>query len=194
MYYQLLLLIVSRSLSTSIISLLLSSMLGQYNIDIFLCVNRNVTRTMSKYSSMVSSTGDSNVWLYDFNHVASFPEVWSPSTQCYNAVCHAAELPFVFNSFEPFVNYTNDEAILGANMLTYWTNFAHTGTPSPSSTPWNKYVAKTPVIWSPYETTRSQSISFETPVSKIESFFLQKYCDFWDTQGNSPSVIILPVG
>jgi len=145
---------------------------------IFICANRNVTRSMASHSE-----GANNVFLYDYNHLASFSAGnWGSSTQCYTAICHGADLPFVFNSFELMVNYTSDEAVLGAQMVSYWTNFAHTGNPSQSG-PWNTFPNLQPFIWPAYTVSGGVSISFETPSCVAQPFFLKDYCDFWDVEG-----------
>jgi len=142
---------------------------------IFVCSNRNVTRTMTTYGP--------NVWLYDFNHIASFNRTaWYPNTQCYTAVCHGADLPFVFDSGHGYVNYTVDEVHLAASMATYWTNMAHTGNPNTIG-PWNTYPDLQGLVWPAYTTSSSPSIALQTPTNAIVPFLQKSYCDFWDTLG-----------
>jgi len=122
------------------------------------------------------------VYLYDFNHISSFNRSWWPNTQCYTAVCHGAELNFVFDSGHEFVNYTQDELNLSASMVTYWTNMAHTGNPNTIG-PWNTFPSLQSLEWPAYETSTSLSIQLTTPANSISPFFLDDYCNFWDSLG-----------
>uniref|UniRef100_A0A8C5HPS6 Carboxylesterase type B domain-containing protein n=1 Tax=Gouania willdenowi TaxID=441366 RepID=A0A8C5HPS6_GOUWI len=90
---------------------------------VFLCPSRK--------SARVGTTAGSEVWMYEFDHVASDHRVWSGLTFCYQHACHGAELPFLFDSAS-VTNFTLTlaEKLLSNRMLCYWGAFAHTGDPS----------------------------------------------------------------
>jgi len=50
---------------------------------------------------------------------------------CYNAVCHSAEIPYLFD-FDKLtdVRFTDDEQELADKLIFYWTNFAKYGDPN----------------------------------------------------------------
>jgi carboxylesterase type B len=93
--------------------------------------------------------------------------MWGPNfTFCDNAVCHAAELPFVFQppALSAFGdNMTPQELVLSNLMGAFWTNFAAAGVPDPS--------------WPPYNALSQMHFTLN---SSIEHDFLGATCDFWD--------------
>lgn len=69
-------------------------------------------------------------YYYIFNETWSFKELWGFGA-CYDKVCHAAELPYVFNMENlTTYRYEEDERIMSARMAYYWTNFAKYGNPN----------------------------------------------------------------
>jgi len=133
---------------------------------VMLCVNRNVTRAISNHSP---------IYMYVFDHVVSFNHTaWYPNTECYTKVCHAADLPYVFDVSKPFDTFTPDEEILTATMLTYWTNFAINGNPNERPVP---------VSWPSYNTSSQTIMYLATPEVYLVEKFLDNYCNFWDSWG-----------
>ena len=62
---------------------------------------------------------------------------------------HGAEIPFVFDSHDPWFNSTQDDFKLTSRMIRYWTNFAKSGNPnSPESVDliWPKFKEDNPQI------------------------------------------------
>lgn len=53
---------------------------------------------------------------------------------------HSAELPFVFDTSEPIMGYSDEDELLTAQMVSYWTNFAKTSNPNGKNLPdWPQY-------------------------------------------------------
>lgn len=72
----------------------------------------------------------SDTWYYVFNETWSFYELWG-FPPCNDEVCHAAELPYVFNMGDLTVyDYTPQEKVMAERMGFYWTNFAKYGNPN----------------------------------------------------------------
>nr|XP_039259785.1 crystal protein-like [Styela clava] len=92
---------------------------------LFLCPMRQVLNYM-----------ETNTYFYIFNQTWSFYELWE-IPMCFDAVCHAAELPYVFNVANLTVHdYDAEEKVLSERMGFYWTNFVKYGNPNgrPSKT------------------------------------------------------------
>ncbi len=133
---------------------------------IFLCSNRNVTRAMSRFGT---------VYNYIFDHVPSFNHTaWYPESECYTAVCHGVDLPFAFDSAQPYIEYDSQETALTQSMVDFYTSFAATGKPTSSYAPG---------VWPPYVPETSETMYFQTPANTIAPFFLDEYCSYWDTIG-----------
>lgn len=69
-------------------------------------------------------------WLFYFNQTWSFRELWE-IPECFDRVCHAADLAYVFGieSLTEF-EYTDEERQLSKRMIEYWTNFAKYSNPN----------------------------------------------------------------
>jgi carboxylesterase type B len=142
---------------------------------LFICPDTNMTKTM--YQAMAAN---SDFFFYRYDHVMSFYEAWGPNyTFCYSAVCHGAELPFVFHSADKIVppfNYTTDELVLTAQMSNYWGNFANTGNP-------NKGPNSVNVQWPQYTSPSYENVVLSAPQITTESQEYQQICEFWNTVG-----------
>jgi len=89
----------------------------------------------------------------------------------------------VFHSAAPFFNFSKGEEILSEQMITYWTNFAHTGSP-------NKGNTVPSLKWPPYQQSANgqwPNMKFAVP-SSIENNFDASYCNFWDKIGYNHGV------
>ena len=88
-------------------------------------------------------------YVYRFNHLYSnasiFPTFGLPQI-CASVVCHASELPFVFNELPSFASFTPDEEALALRMGEYWTNFAKGVAPSSAWPPWSPSTRSTLVL------------------------------------------------
>ena len=86
---------------------------------------------------------------------------------------HSSEIDFVFDTLEYRPNYTQQELLLSRQMLTYWTNFGHSGNP-------NKPVSVNhSIYWPQFE----KSSSYNRTVLDYSLSYLQNYeygqCNFW---------------
>jgi carboxylesterase type B len=141
---------------------------------LFICPDLNMTQSMIR-----DQTLPPNYYFYRYDHVMSFYEAWGPNyTFCYDAVCHGAELPFVFHSANkviPPFNYTANELILTEQMSYYWGNFANTGNPNEGPT-------SVMTQWPMYEDTTMENIILGIPIM-TETQEYNNICNFWDTVG-----------
>jgi carboxylesterase type B len=91
----------------------------------FTCANRHLA---------IQATQRANprpLYLYQFDQVSSF-NLWAYTPvmvpQCNGMVCHADELPYVFNTtgqISNSISFTPPEESLAQTMGGYWTSFAH---------------------------------------------------------------------
>ena len=73
----------------------------------------------------------------------AFAYTWNripPSKKQTIGAFHAAELPFVFDTSEPILGYSDEDKVLTQQMVRYWTNFAKSGNPNGEGLPeWPAY-------------------------------------------------------
>jgi len=75
-------------------------------------------------------------YLYFFSRIP-------PSPKQTLGAFHAAEIPFVFGSYEPILGQSDEDKILAEMMQNYWVNFAKTGNPNAESLPgWKTHQGK----------------------------------------------------
>ena len=118
------------------------------------------------------------IYHYEFNHVLSYYEAWGDdySFCWFDYVCHAAELPMVFDSatvggYTP----TPEENVLSENMVAYWGNFAHTGNP-------NQGPGKPDFDWPLYNNNSMITMNLNLTLGTITNL-RGEYCDYWDSVG-----------
>ncbi|XP_066266333.1 crystal protein-like [Branchiostoma lanceolatum] len=154
---------------------LLSSLVTDW---VFKCPTRNIIRSALK-------GGDTNVWLYVFDHVWSFPHSWDSDEYCNGHVCHGEDVPFVFQTTKlPVTNMTMtaEEQIMADAIAYYYGNFAHTGDPNkpgreaagttgiPAATTWPKYNRE----------GNFTCLNISTPHTTLIQDYRKDKCDFWD--------------
>jgi acetylcholinesterase/cholinesterase len=123
-------------------------------------------------------------WFYHFDHISSFNvPFWGPAySECYTAVCHAAELPYVFhpNPSVDNTNFTTDELYLMMHVASYWTEFAA------NQVPGSGYSGAPPnnagVQWTQFENEQTTML-FDTGVLQVGANWDSQFCDFWDASG-----------
>ncbi|MEW6145875.1 MAG: carboxylesterase/lipase family protein [Thermodesulfobacteriota bacterium] len=136
-----------------------------------------ISRVLTEYlftcpNLYAASKGSPETWSYIFDHVLSF-NVWPGVPACADAVCHAAELSFVFHTPESRRgNFTPRENELSNLMIGYWTGFAKSLRPAGNTNAWPEF--------NPY----SLNLIFVTPVNAIEAKpDTTSDCEFWDGIG-----------
>jgi carboxylesterase type B len=125
---------------------------------VFACTNRIFTRKAASYS-------------YVFGFPLDF-DGWGFWTFCNGHVCHAAELPYVYES--AWANFTDVGRRVSQSMATYWTNFAKSQNPNEPlrvTTPW------------PRVTTGNENYMYFQDPLQVQTNYLKADCDFWDEIG-----------
>lgn len=138
---------------------------------------RLISKVLTDYlftcPNLDASTHASNgTWSYLFDHVPSF-KVWPLISACADAVCHSAELSFVFHTPEGRGNkFTPPENALSDLMVEYWTDFAKDLDMGGKSNAWPEFMPG------------SRSLIFVTPVDEIKAGpYNDADCKFWDGIG-----------
>lgn len=143
---------------------------------LFYCPLRNVTRG---YSAELG-TANAPTHVYRFKHVLSF-DCWGPNyTFCVGAVCHASELPFVFNVFSDgssvFYEPTEDELTLAEDISNAWANFVTSGNPNIGRPIPHQYPQYIP-------SDDSLLVLDEPGGGETEAHVRASYCNMWDELG-----------
>ena len=136
-----------------------------------------ISRVLSEYlftcpSLDAASHASRQTWSYQFHHIPSF-NIWTQFPACADAVCHSAELPFVFHTAENKGRaFTAEENGLSNLMVGYWTNFAKNLNPDGG-----------PAMWPEFD-PGSKNLVFITPVTDIHARpDTTSDCGFWDGVG-----------
>ena len=123
----------------------------------------------------IADNSTSKTWVYVFDHIPSFnPLDIIGISVCDHAVCHTAELPFVFHTAQEMgYSFTDEETQLSTLMMDYWTNFINNTNPNTTDKPnWPEYKSK------------DKNVVLVTPIDEIESKQdLKADCEFWDKIG-----------
>jgi acetylcholinesterase/cholinesterase len=143
--------------------------------SLFHCALRHAALSLAARTT--AGTRLSPTYLYHFDHVISFgAKFWDPTSPiCVDTVCHAEELPFVFNPDLSAINatFTADEATLAASMQTYWSNFARDGRPG----------ANGALAWPPLDAAEKAMRFTTDPANSIDTGRYADKCAFWDKLG-----------
>jgi len=145
-------------------------------------------RCSSHHFAAATALVNGNSYVYHYAHVFSQTQLWQNfgfPELCEKAVCHTAELPFVFyktnaTSVNPpvTVQMTPEEQKFSRQIVQYWANFAHTGNPNyPGSAP---TVEDTP-FWPKYDNSTRQNIRLEA--GNITTEDTVALCSMWDKVG-----------
>eukprot|EP00058_Branchiostoma_floridae_P026661 XP_002612152.1 hypothetical protein BRAFLDRAFT_88891 [Branchiostoma floridae] len=148
---------------------------------VFTCPTRNVIRSAVR-------KGNTNVWLYVFDHVWSFPHLWDYQKNCNGHVCHAEDLPFVFQTTRlPVTNMTMtaEEQKMADAIAYYYGNFAHTGDPNQPSRDaaetTGMTMSWTATTWPRYNQEGNFAcLNISTPHTSLIHDYQKDKCDFWD--------------
>jgi carboxylesterase type B len=159
---------------------------------LFHCPIRHAAYKLAQQQRGVRS---SPTFVYHFDHVASFgANLWKPSgnysgdTECIDAVCHSAELPFVFGDDPSSINatFTKDEAHFITSLQKYWTAFAKNAQPSGDVGERRQVEVLAPageVEWPAFGTEDQRTMLFQTPNNRVEHASYLNKCAFWDGIG-----------
>ena len=130
--------------------------------ETFACPARRVDRLASAYVP---------VYAYEFND-RNAPEDFLPPSGYPFGASHASEIQFLFdiNKLPSAAPFTHQEAMLSADMVSYWTRFAHTSSPAGGGTP----------AWQNFTEARQtmQSLVPGTPRPEL-NFSALHDCVFW---------------
>lgn len=147
---------------------------------LFLCSTRHAVLGNSS-ASKPALPRTSPTYVYKFDHVMSFAVAgWGPNfTICYDYVCHGGDLPFVWHPNATAFNltYTADEEVLSRSIITYYTNFAKTGSPNKDSTG-----KPTALTWPVFDLASESTMRFTTPSNIVQSHNVTALCEWFDTQ------------
>jgi len=119
-----------------------------------------------------ASRASGQAWSYLFHHIPT-SNFWTQFPVCADAVCHSAELSFVFHTPEVTGHsFTAQENDLSNLLVGYWTNFAKTSRPDGTGTAWPEF------------DPGSLNLVFVTPVKEITAKpDTAGDCKFWDGVG-----------
>ncbi|XP_065886689.1 crystal protein-like [Dysidea avara] len=133
----------------------------------FWCPTRYIAAGFANFTSFP-------VWVYNFDHAASF-EFWAANASyCDGHTCHGEEIAFlIHNAPLAGFHYTKDEEKLSEQIITYWTNFARYGNPNG---------ANGNLDWPQYTSYTKSVLRFLTPKNKVEDY-RSDFCIFWDQIG-----------
>ena len=144
----------------------LSVMLTDY---VFYCSNRYVGAQLTKSTPTY-------MWYFDKNPSYSANVYEKNMPYCVNNVCHADDLPFIFNPFNAPLppgyvppTPTTEEVALAHLMQTAWGNFARTGDPNPLPN----------IVFPRFDGTTNVLVNYSTPVSLLPGY-RNDVCDFFD--------------
>jgi carboxylesterase type B len=147
-----------------------SSVAAQVFTDyIFACASRHLA------IQAVGASRPRPVYNYEFTQVPSTNMLESVCA-CNGKVCHGAELPFVFNTFETRENEGNtaDEERLSQTMGGYWTAFSTHHDPNGGGRP----------DWPLFSSEKKVVDLVQPPVVKTDPLATTAHCaDLWDSIG-----------
>ena len=145
----------------------IADIVGDY---LFYCPTLNITKSISV---IYGDDFFKRIWLYVWEHPASFQAWGFRFPFCEKHACHGIELPFIFSSAE-LAGYTfsTDEYSLVREIIFLWSNMAKYSDPSGFNE----------VIWPNFNASFSRLI-IPSSKMKISTEYRNKFCTFWDNYG-----------
>lgn len=120
--------------------------------DMYACPQRNAVGLLSKYVP---------TFAYEFNDENSpFSRLYPPISFPWGAA-HGFELPYIFNPLAVPSFFTPAQQQLSEAMISYWTEFAHTGNPNSEKAP----------LWPLYNSASDEFQSLIPPTPMVKTNF-----------------------
>ena len=145
----------------------ISSLLGDY---LFYCPTHNIAKSIAQaYENQHVSL--LNVWLYVWEHPASF-QAWGPRySYCEAHACHGVELPFIFSSISLIgYHFTSDEYSIVRQVQMYWSNMAKYSNPT-------DFISRN---WPQFNKTDETLIIPSSNITYVDGY-RKSLCKFWDS-------------
>jgi para-nitrobenzyl esterase len=130
---------------------------------VFACPGRRTAKALSQFVP---------TYAYEFND-PNAPQPFVPPASFPYKAFHASELAYLFDSttLGGHAPFTPDQEALAAHMVSYWTQFARSGTPNGRNSP----------QWPAYTNATDTYQSLEPPTPKpTTGFAADHHCAFWD--------------
>ena len=137
---------------------------------LFYCPTLNITKYIS---NIYGRDCIKQIWLYIWEHPASFQAWGFRYPFCENHACHGIELPFIFSTAKlAGFTFSTDEILLIREIMSFWSNMAKYLNPS--------YFDED--LWPNFNQSFSKLI---IPSSKLDivTEYRSKFCKFWDEYG-----------
>ncbi|XP_021370550.1 crystal protein-like [Mizuhopecten yessoensis] len=140
---------------------------------VFTCPTRKIARDLERRNT---------TWLYVFDHSWRFLNRSRFMPYCRDKACHAAEIPFLFQSLHRGgFQLSMEEQQVADELLIYWTNFAKYENPNGDQT--QEDVQNRTLSWPTYSSRgpfRFAGMVFSQPRSQVELDYFGVVCNAFD--------------
>ena len=145
----------------------IEDIVGDY---LFYCPTLNITKSIS---IIYKNDFLKRIWLYVWEHPASFPAWGYRYPFCDGHACHGIELPFLFSSalLAGYV-FTTDEYLLVREITSFWSNMAKYSDPTGFAEN----------LW-PNFNQSFQRLIIRSSKMEIVTEYRSTFCKFWDEYG-----------
>jgi len=158
----------------------LHKVVDMYTDSFFLWATDEAVRIQLSRNMQERSNASIYYYYFAYRGHHSFSELFGDPTRDFG-VCHADELIYLFPSGRVFGNFTAtlEEELMADCLIRMWTNFAHTGNPTPSDS--KKGVLS--VTWQPAASTEDlEYLHIESPSNiYMSSGLLKDRVSFWSS-------------
>ncbi|XP_060075840.1 crystal protein-like [Ylistrum balloti] len=140
---------------------------------VFTCPTRKIARDLERRNA---------TWLYVFDYPWKFLNTSRYVPYCKNKACHAAEIPFLFQSVHHGgFRLSMEDQHVADELLIYWTNFAKFE--NPNGDPTEEAVQNRTLSWPLYTSRgpfRFAGMVFKQPQSQVELDYFGVVCNAFD--------------